>query len=98
MINQAEVPAEEDLVKLVANLCKTYAKTDTCINLLALPMTDDAANSTASKLVHELGAEDRTLGVLTKVSLFILACLPLQVILNLTSNFASRTEFKVRRA
>ncbi|KAL8925260.1 MAG: hypothetical protein Q9208_003550 [Pyrenodesmia sp. 3 TL-2023] len=29
-------------------------------------MTDDAANSTASKLVQELSAQDRTIGVLTK--------------------------------
>ncbi|KAL8763297.1 MAG: hypothetical protein Q9184_000853 [Pyrenodesmia sp. 2 TL-2023] len=66
VINQAEVPEEEYLVKLVANLVKTYIKTDNCLNLLALPMTDDAANSTASKLVQELSAQDRTIGVLTK--------------------------------
>ncbi|KAL8905302.1 MAG: hypothetical protein Q9207_002735 [Kuettlingeria erythrocarpa] len=66
VINQAEVPEEEYLVKLVANLVKTYIQTDNCLNLLALPMTDDAANSTASKLVQEYKAQDRTIGVLTK--------------------------------
>ncbi|KAL8839189.1 MAG: hypothetical protein Q9170_001838 [Blastenia crenularia] len=66
VINQAEVPEEEYLVKLVANLVKSYIKTDNCINLLAMPMTDDAANSTASKLVQELNAQSRTIGVLTK--------------------------------
>ncbi|KAL8799589.1 MAG: hypothetical protein Q9182_005765 [Xanthomendoza sp. 2 TL-2023] len=66
IINQAEVPEEEYLCKLVVNLAKTYAGNDSCINLLALPMTDDAANSTASKLVQELNAQHRTIGVLTK--------------------------------
>ncbi|KAL9603789.1 MAG: hypothetical protein Q9219_000898 [cf. Caloplaca sp. 3 TL-2023] len=66
VINQAEVPEEEYLVKLVANLVKNYIKTENCINLLAMPMTDDAANSTASKMVQELNAQKRTIGVLTK--------------------------------
>ncbi|KAL8736812.1 MAG: hypothetical protein Q9166_000178 [cf. Caloplaca sp. 2 TL-2023] len=66
VINQAEIPEEEYLVKLVANLVTSYIETDSCINLLAMPMTDDAANSTASKLVQKLGAQDRTVGCLTK--------------------------------
>ncbi|KAL8688245.1 MAG: hypothetical protein Q9218_005797 [Villophora microphyllina] len=66
VINQAEVPEEEYLVKLVANLVQHYIKTDNCLNLLAIPMTDDPANSTASKLVQELNAQSRTIGVLTK--------------------------------
>ncbi|KAL8669897.1 MAG: hypothetical protein Q9168_005531 [Polycauliona sp. 1 TL-2023] len=66
VINQAEVAEEEHLVTLVRNLVRSYIKDDSCINLLALPMTDDAANSTASKLVQEANAQDRTLGVLTK--------------------------------
>ncbi|KAL8781027.1 MAG: hypothetical protein Q9213_006204 [Squamulea squamosa] len=66
IINQAEVPEEEHLVKLVQNLVKGYVKDEACINLLAIPMTDDAANSTASTLVQELNAQHRTLGVLTK--------------------------------
>ncbi|KAI4127870.1 MAG: hypothetical protein LQ341_006748, partial [Variospora aurantia] len=66
VIDQAEVPEEEYLVKLVASLVKTYIQTDNCLNLLALPMTDDTANSTTSKLVLEFKAQDRTIGVLTK--------------------------------
>ncbi|KAL8967444.1 MAG: hypothetical protein Q9183_002916 [Haloplaca sp. 2 TL-2023] len=66
VINQAEIPEEEYLVKLVANLAKKYIRTENCLNLLAMPMTDDPANSTASKLVQELGAQARTFGVLTK--------------------------------
>lgn len=66
VINQAEVPEEEYLVKLVANLVKSYIRNESCLNLLAMPMTDDAANCTASKLVQELNAQNRTIGVLTK--------------------------------
>ncbi|KAI4162310.1 MAG: hypothetical protein LQ342_004024 [Letrouitia transgressa] len=66
VINQAEVPEEEYLVDLVQNLVKEYIKTDNCLNLLALPMTDDPANSTAAKLIRSVNAEARTIGVLTK--------------------------------
>ncbi|KAL9610388.1 MAG: hypothetical protein Q9167_004898 [Letrouitia subvulpina] len=66
VINQAEVPEEEYLVDLVQNLVKEYIKTDNCLNLLALPMTDDPANSTAAKLIRSVSAEARTIGVLTK--------------------------------
>ncbi|KAL9040412.1 MAG: hypothetical protein Q9214_004496, partial [Letrouitia sp. 1 TL-2023] len=66
VINQAEVPEEEYLVDLVQNLVKDYIKTDNCLNLLALPMTDDPANSTAAKLIRSVNAEARTIGVLTK--------------------------------
>ncbi|KAI4256558.1 MAG: hypothetical protein L6R42_006150 [Xanthoria sp. 1 TBL-2021] len=66
VINQAEIPEEEYLVTLVRNLVRSYIEDDACINLLAMPMTDDAANSTASKLVQEANANNRTIGVLTK--------------------------------
>ena len=66
VINQAEVPEEEYLVSLVQNLVKQYIKADNCVNLLAIPMTDDPANSTAATLVRKMKAEVRTLGVLTK--------------------------------
>lgn len=69
VINQAEVREEDYLVTLVQNLVKSYIKNETCINLLAMPMTDDAANSTASRLVQELDAQHRTIGVLTKPDL-----------------------------
>lgn len=66
VINQSEVAEEEYLVNLVRNLVKEYIKADNCINLLAIPMTDDPANSSASKLIREVKAEARTVGVLTK--------------------------------
>lgn len=66
VISQPEVPEEQYLVDLVKNLVKEYIKDDSCINLLALPMTDDPTNSTASSLVRNVNAEARTVGVLTK--------------------------------
>jgi len=50
----------------VKNLVREYIKADNCINLLALPMTADAANSTAAEIIREEKAQGRTLGVLTK--------------------------------
>lgn len=66
VISQPEVPEELYLVDLVKNLVKEYIKDDNCINLLALPMTDDPTNSTASGLIREENAQTRTVGVLTK--------------------------------
>lgn len=66
VISQPEVPEEQYLVDLVKNLVKEYIKDDSCINLLALPMTDDPTNSTASSLVRKVNAQSRTVGVLTK--------------------------------
>ena len=66
IINVSDVAEEAYLVTLVKNLVKEYIKADNCINLLALPMTDDPANSSASRLIREEKAEERTVGVLTK--------------------------------
>ena len=66
VINVSDVPEESYLVDLVKNLVRQYIKADNCINLLALPMTDDPANSSASRLIRDEGAEARTIGVLTK--------------------------------
>lgn len=66
VINVSDVADEEYLVNLVKNLVKEYIKDDKCINLLTLPMTDDPANSSASKLIRDVKAEGRTVGVLTK--------------------------------
>lgn len=60
VINVSDVPEESYLVDLVKNLVKQYIKADNCINLLALPMTDDPANSSASRLIREEAAESRT--------------------------------------
>ncbi|KAL1882505.1 hypothetical protein Plec18167_002921 [Paecilomyces lecythidis] len=67
VINQAEFDEERYLVTLVENLVKEYISQDNCIVLLTLPMTDDAMNSSAARIVRDIsGAKSRTLGVLTK--------------------------------
>ena len=66
VINVSDVPEETYLVDLVKNLVKEYVCAEDCINLLAIPMTDDPANSTASRLLRDLKADCRTLGCLTK--------------------------------
>ena len=48
------------------NLVAEYIKDPSCINILAIPMTDDPANSTAFNLIGEAKAKSRTVGVLTK--------------------------------
>ncbi|CRG84041.1 hypothetical protein PISL3812_01383 [Talaromyces islandicus] len=66
VISQAEVDEEAYLVTLVENLVKHYVLQESCIILLTLPMTDDATNSSAARIVREIKATQRTLGVLTK--------------------------------
>lgn len=66
VINVSEVPDEAYLVDLVRNLVKDYVRTPDCINLLALTMTHDVANSSAFGLIQEMKAESRTVGCLTK--------------------------------
>ena len=63
VINVSEFAHEEYLVTLVKNLVKEYISTQDCINILAIPMTDDPANSSASQLIRDIkGARERTLG------------------------------------
>ncbi|EZF70187.1 hypothetical protein H105_07475 [Trichophyton soudanense CBS 452.61] len=67
VINVAELDEERYLVGLVENLVKEYIKAQNCIILLALPMTNDATNSSAARIIRDIpGARDRTVGVLTK--------------------------------
>lgn len=67
VINVAEVDEERYLVTLVENLVRDYIKARNCIVLLTLPMTDDATNSSAARIIRDVpGARERTLGVLTK--------------------------------
>ncbi|KAA8644324.1 hypothetical protein EYZ11_001637 [Aspergillus tanneri] len=67
VISQAEFDEERYLVSLVENLAKEYISQENCIVLLTLPMTDDATNSSAARLMRDVrGAKERTLGVLTK--------------------------------
>ena len=66
VINDTGDANEEYLVTLVKNLVREYVKGDDCINLLALAMTDDPQNSSASTLIRGVPkAKDRTMGVLT---------------------------------
>ncbi|KAL2002809.1 hypothetical protein VTN02DRAFT_5852 [Thermoascus thermophilus] len=67
VISQAELDEERYLVTLVENLVKAYISQENCIILLTLPMTDDATNSSAARIIRDVpGAKSRTLGVLTK--------------------------------
>lgn len=66
MLNSRLQAEDEYLVDLVKNLVKEYIKDESCINILAISMTDDPANSTAFDLVRKVKAEARTVGVLTK--------------------------------
>lgn len=62
VINVADTKEELYLIELVVNLVKGYIEADNCIILLALPMTDDVANSRAYGIIKEVEAEYRTLG------------------------------------
>ena len=67
------VPESEDeryLVDLVEDLVKSYVKSRASINLLALPMNNDSANSKAANLIQRYGDKERTIGVLTKPDLY----------------------------
>lgn len=67
VINVTEIDDEKYVVTLVENLVREYIKSPNCIVLLAMPMTDDATNSSAARIIREVpGARDRTMGVLTK--------------------------------
>ncbi|RAL16383.1 putative dynamin GTPase [Aspergillus homomorphus CBS 101889] len=67
VISQAEHEKDKYLVTMVENLVKDYITQENCIVLLTLPMTNDATNSAAARLMREVkGAKARTLGVLTK--------------------------------
>lgn len=67
VISQGEFEEERYLVTLVENLVREYIAQENCIVLLTLPMTDDATNSSASRIVRDIAnATSRTLGVLTK--------------------------------
>ena len=73
VINVSEVAHEEYLVTLLKNLVIEYISTSDSINLLAIPMTDDPANSSASRLIREAkGARDRTIGGMACLVLLVL--------------------------
>jgi hypothetical protein len=67
VISQTEQDGEKYLIQLVENLVKDYVSQKHCIVILTLPMTDDATNSSAARIIRDIpGAKERTLGVLTK--------------------------------
>lgn len=66
VINVADLSEDAYLVDLVKNLVREYVMAEDCINLLAITMTDDPANSSASKLLRDLKVDQRTVGCLTK--------------------------------
>lgn len=58
---------EDDyLVKVVENLAKKYIKHQQALVIHALPMSADPTTSRAGKVIRDLKAENRTIGVLTK--------------------------------
>jgi hypothetical protein len=56
----------KDTVQLIQSLATTYISQENTIILLAVPMESDINNSMASALIGDSGANDRTIGVLTK--------------------------------
>ncbi|KAI0542999.1 P-loop containing nucleoside triphosphate hydrolase protein [Xylaria digitata] len=62
----AEAKDEDYLVDVVENLTRKYVARKGAIIMLALPMDHDIENSRTLKVIRELNAEDRTIGVLTK--------------------------------
>jgi hypothetical protein len=62
VINNYEVDEERYLVSLVKALVMQYVEQENCNIVLALPMTDDPANSNALAIIKELEAQSRTVG------------------------------------
>jgi hypothetical protein len=62
VINNYNVDEERYSVSLVKALVMQYVEQENCNIVLALPMTDDPANSNALAIVKELGAQSRTVG------------------------------------
>ncbi|KAI1155192.1 P-loop containing nucleoside triphosphate hydrolase protein [Nemania diffusa] len=62
----AEVTGDDYLVDVVENLTRMYVGREEAIIMLALPMDHDIDNSRTLKIIRELNAEARTIGVLTK--------------------------------
>ncbi|KAI9796366.1 MAG: hypothetical protein M1833_006371 [Piccolia ochrophora] len=64
LINQND--DEDHLVSMVRNLVKDYIRDKNSLVLLTVPMTGDAATSSAGGLVKDMDAKGRCIGVLTK--------------------------------
>lgn len=57
---------DQYLVKVIENLAGKYISAKKALVICALPMSADAATSRTAKIISDLGAEARTIGVLTK--------------------------------
>ncbi|KAJ8126144.1 hypothetical protein O1611_g7495 [Lasiodiplodia mahajangana] len=62
----AEDKGDDYLVDVVENLTRKYVGSKGAIIMLALPMDHDIDNSRTLKIIRELNAESRTIGILTK--------------------------------
>ncbi|KAI0406113.1 P-loop containing nucleoside triphosphate hydrolase protein [Xylaria palmicola] len=62
----ADNKGDDYLVDVVENLTKKYVGHEGAIIMLALPMDQDIDNSKTLRIIRQLNAETRTLGVLTK--------------------------------
>lgn len=65
VISQSQ-DGSKDTVHLIKSLAQSYILQENTIILLTVPMESDIDNSMASALVDDAGANDRTIGVLTK--------------------------------
>lgn len=65
VISQSQ-DGRKDTVHLIKSLAQSYISQENTIILLTVPMESDIDNSMASALVDDAGANDRTIGVLTK--------------------------------
>lgn len=65
----AKRPEDRFLERVVRNLTCEYISRQNAIILWAVPMNQDAENSFAFKLIQEMNAEDRCVGVMTKADL-----------------------------
>ncbi|KAI1180723.1 P-loop containing nucleoside triphosphate hydrolase protein [Nemania sp. FL0916] len=62
----SDVKEDDYLVEVVANLTRKYVSCPEAIIMLALPMDQDIDNSKTLKVIRELNAESRTIGIITK--------------------------------
>ncbi|KAI9762445.1 MAG: hypothetical protein M4579_000421 [Chaenotheca gracillima] len=66
VINRLDKAEDNHLITTVENLVKDYIKSENSLILLTQSMTEDPSNSRAGKIVSDMGAENRCIGVLTK--------------------------------
>jgi len=62
---------EEDLIEMITSTVTSYIRDEQCLLLLACSADQDVENSLTMSLVKRNNAEDRCIGVFTKVDLVI---------------------------